>query len=99
MPEKECIEREAAFNAILKLTPKVDDDGYCWVIRGNAATAIDNIPAADVRPVKRGKWIVYTGRGKRQYMCSECSAEEKNPKVAHYCYNCGADMMEEQDGR
>lgn len=47
----EYIEREAAFNALLKLIPKVDDDGYCWVIRGDAATAIDSIPAADVRPV------------------------------------------------
>ena len=47
----EYIEREAAFNAILKLVPKVDGDGYCWVIRGDAATAIDAIPAADVRPV------------------------------------------------
>lgn len=48
------ISREAAFNAILKLAPKVDDDGYCWVIRGDAATAIDNIPAADVRHVPEG---------------------------------------------
>lgn len=47
--------REAAFNAILKLAPKVDDDGYCWVIRGDAATAIDNIPAADVVEVVRCK--------------------------------------------
>ena len=47
----EYIERKAAVNAILKLVPKVDDDGYCWVIRGDAARAIDSIPAADVRPV------------------------------------------------
>lgn len=46
----EYISREAAFNAILKLVPKVDDDGYCWVIRGDAAKAIDSIPAADVAP-------------------------------------------------
>ncbi len=45
------IPSEAAFNAILKLVPKVDEDGYCWVIRGDAARAIDTIPAADVRPV------------------------------------------------
>ena len=45
------IEREAAVNAILKLVPKVDGDGYCWVIRCDAAMAIDNTPAADVRPV------------------------------------------------
>ena len=54
MADKEYIEREAAFNAILKLVPKVDDDGYCWVIRGDVARAIDSIPAADVRPVE---WI------------------------------------------
>lgn len=45
------ISREDAFNAVLKLIPKVDDDGYCWIIRGDAAMAIDSIPAADVRPV------------------------------------------------
>ena len=50
----EYIDREAAFNAILHLVPKVDDDGYCWVIRGDAARAIDSIPAADVRPIE---WI------------------------------------------
>ena len=50
----EYIEREAAVNAILKLVPMVDDDGYCWVIRGDVARAIDSIPAADVRPVE---WI------------------------------------------
>lgn len=47
----EYIEREAAFNAVLKLVPKVDDDGYCWVIRGDAAKAVDSIPAADVAPI------------------------------------------------
>ena len=51
MAEKEYIEREAALNAILNLVPKVDCDGYCWVIRGDAARAIDSIPAAGVRPV------------------------------------------------
>ena len=51
MAEKEYIDREAAVNAVLNLVPKVDCDGYCWVIRGDAARAIDSIPAADVRPV------------------------------------------------
>lgn len=49
-----CIECEAAVNAILSLVPKVDEDGYCWVIRGDAARAIDSIPTADVRPIE---WI------------------------------------------
>ena len=55
----EYIEREAAFNAILKLVPKVDGNGSCWVIRDVAAVAIDNIPAADVRPVVLCKNCVY----------------------------------------
>lgn len=49
-----CIECEAAVNAVLNLVPKVDDDGYCWVIRGDAARAIDSIPAADVLPRDEG---------------------------------------------
>lgn len=75
------IEREAAFNAILKLAPKVDDDGYCWVIRGDAATAIDNIPAADVRPV---------------VTCGECKYWElsKIEPLFYVCkYVCGATFV------
>lgn len=53
---------------------------------------IEKIPAADVAPVRHGRWIRYTGMGKVQWMCSECGAEEKNPKVANYCYHCGAKM-------
>ena len=47
----EYIDKEAAINTILHLIPKIDDDGYCWVIRGDAAMAIDSMPAADVQPV------------------------------------------------
>ena len=105
MAEKEYIEREAAFNAILKLVPKVDDDGYCWVIRGDAATAIDEIPAADVRPVVRGKWkpsMCGTANGPIQdrdewygplFLCSECGADMIG--ASNFCPNCGADMREE----
>lgn len=53
---------------------------------------IKSLPAADVAPVVHGRWIKYTGMGKEQWMCSECSAEEKNPKIARYCYYCGAKM-------
>lgn len=56
---KKYIDCEAAFNALLKLIPKVDDDGYCLVIRGDAATAIDSIPAADVRPVVLCRDCIY----------------------------------------
>ena len=94
------ISREEAFNAILKLVPKVDDDGYCWVIRGDAAMAIYSIPAADVRPVGRGKWIndrngKYSASGDNFY-CSVCKDPSLRafgkPAKTNYCPNCGADM-------
>lgn len=53
-------------------------------------------PLRDVAPVVHGRWIKYTGMGKEQWMCSECSAEEKNPKIARYCYYCGAKMDGEE---
>ena len=92
----EYIEREAAFNAILKLVPKVDGDGYCWVIRGDAATAIDAIPAADVRPVVRGEWKPHkTKTGKNWWKCSACDYVSEHKAHHNYCPNCGADMREE----
>ena len=61
------------------------------------AAQIEDIHAADVAPVVHGRWVKYTGMGKEQWMCSECSAEEKNPKIARYCYHCGAKMGEMND--
>lgn len=105
----EYIEREAAFNAVLKLIPKVDDDGYCWVIRGDAATAIDSIPAADVRPVVKAHW--YWDKDGMDYgigawRCSACNTmspmwwntdrgSPMHKSGRYFCPNCGADMREE----
>ena len=106
----EYIEREAAFNAVLKLMPKVDDDGYCWVIRGDAATAINTIPAADVRPVVTAHW--YWDKdgmdwGIGAWRCDNCKSKAEtwwasdkkyNPlrcSGGKFCGNCGADMREE----
>lgn len=98
MPE--YIEREVAFNALLKLIPKVDDDGYCWVIRGDAATAVDSIPAADVRPVVRAHWKPGDIRNVTA-VCSNCgrlrlgNGAEWATKLAYFCEKCGADMRPE----
>lgn len=59
---------------------------------------ITDAPTVEAVPVRHGKWIEYNATGKKQWMCSECCAEEKNPKVARFCYWCGADMRGEQDG-
>ena len=57
-------------------------------------------PAADVRPVVRGKWIPVTnGRGGHE--CSEChdyapSYQSGSEHLAKYCPNCGADMRKQE---
>ena len=91
------IECEAAGNAVLNLVPKVDCDGYCWVIRGDAARAIGTIPAADVRPVVKAKWV-YTDMSR--LVCSNCgnpvafALKEDGWHHGDYCSNCGARMEE-----
>lgn len=73
-----------------------------------AARAIDAIPAADVRPVVRGKWKLASYSGKYgsakgkwydQFLdgafwyCDNC--KERAAKRTNFCPNCGADMREE----
>jgi hypothetical protein len=59
---------------------------------------IMNAPAADVRPVVRGKWITY--RPDCRPVCDwKCSACGYDPDLGwqpffNYCPNCGADMRE-----
>lgn len=89
----EYIERQAAIDAAMQYCP--DDDGTCSKADKDIRELLDeleDIPVADVKPVVHSRWIKYTGMGKVQWMCEKCSAEEKNPKVANYCYHCGAKM-------
>lgn len=67
---------------------------------------INELPAADVQPVKRGKWIA-TGRknvyGGKEIECSEChfrvmvSPEhfENLSEYEAFCCHCGVKMEEE----
>ena len=55
---------------------------------------LEQMPDADVQPVKRGYWINVTGD---DYECSECKAavwsRPANPiENYHYCWRCGAKM-------
>lgn len=54
----------------------------------NALEAFNEIPAADVRPVRRGKWE-YNSGDNIPY-CSECMMPQDSE--CNFCPNCGADM-------
>ena len=54
-----------------------------------------SIPAADVRPVVRGKWEPVGGSVFPMYACSQCHAISLG---GNFCPNCGADMREVNDG-
>ena len=69
----------------------------CWVY--DTLDYIDSEPAADVAPVRHGRWVepsrLYYGA--KQYECSICRAEEfwdKHEITEKYpcCPNCGAKM-------
>lgn len=63
-----------------------------------AARRIDQMKAADVQPVKRGRWII----SNIYAQCSECSVAydldtfqrliPMNENVPRHCSYCGADM-------
>jgi hypothetical protein len=97
------ISREAMINL-------VEDDGHANEIDlgwpdGNMAFVemIKELPAADVRPVVRGKWIPVglDDVDEGMFKCSECGSEHFFPEILmgihadNFCPNCGADMREE----
>lgn len=92
----EYIKREAAVKAVEKygLT-----NGVVWGRHTGLAiciaSEIADIPAADVAPVVRGRWI-HDGRriesGIDWCHCSECGKSDNFCARTNYCPNCGAKM-------
>lgn len=58
------------------------------------AKQIKHIPAEDVRPVVRGKWV-YDDEDIYPH-CSECLTQENGRR--NFCPNCGADMRGKVNG-
>ena len=90
----EYVKREYAIDAVLDVyydTPDIDLSGEKF------EAAILKIQAADVAPVRHGRWVL----DEKRYVvyCSECSAPVSYyPNIKdvrdenHYCPNCGAMM-------
>ena len=73
----------------------------------DAEDAIDDLPSADVAPVRHAMWIEYGENkdGTHNIRCSKCGAGLKSKGHANsyytkrkyrYCRNCGAKMDEEE---
>lgn len=84
----DCIEREALL---------AEYDRQHKGEPGGARKLIENAPAADVQPIRHGRWI---NRGKSPYNdmftvyeCSECGVKFQNMvSPERFCGNCGAKM-------
>ena len=90
----ECINRETAIRALLNDAP--EQVSYS---REDAADCIRYMDAADVAPVRHGRWVhtdlASHWHGKDE--CSECTYHEYDRRdLSHfrYCPNCGARMDE-----
>ena len=79
------IERESAIKSLLHDSP--EQVGYS---REDAADCIRYMDAADVAPVRNGRWINHTMiDGHIHAECSEC---HKVRIIDNFCPNCGAKM-------
>ncbi|MBO5967319.1 MAG: hypothetical protein J6S14_02340 [Clostridia bacterium] len=97
---KEYIEREAAIRGIVKYSLKemANPDIIAKVLH----VLNDNVPAADVREVVRGKWIKDCDY---HFRCSVCGdrwvvSNGKPLDIVNgwsYCPNCGADMRQKEE--
>ena len=85
------IERESAIKSLLN-----DCLGQVSYSREDAADCIRYMDAADVVPVRHGRWVhEHISEGYAWVMCSECEAVIHKiliRKRLNYCPNCGARM-------
>ena len=83
---KEYIEREAAIEAIMSDPP--DAHYPSWYI-----DRIKTLSAADVAPVRHGRWLCVDTDIEQFFLCNRCNKKEY--WESNYCPNCGAKMDEE----
>lgn len=106
------ISREAAIEKIRVAAGCAECDGNSSVLCScnfcdvyNAIRLIKSLPAADVEPVRHGRWVNMGGFP----ACSECACspavwepKPNNPKgFPEWCYGCGAkmDLEDEEEAK
>lgn len=95
----EYIEREAAFAFMNEVEPCIchNPDGVVFTATkdNDMLEFLRAIPAADVVPVVRGKWVNYGDEYRPDIRCCMCG--QRKPILLgnfnfNYCHNCGAKM-------
>ena len=92
------ISREAAIEALENSDADVCEqypDGYCdWGFgRETVESTLKNVPAADVEPVRHGRWVDKKGGFWDVAKCSVCGSPCPTAGIPpRYCPNCGAKM-------
>ena len=109
---KEYITKAKVIEAIEKaIAPEITTIGDYETIgvftRESIEQIVSNLPAADVAPVRHGKWkpVKYNACGScgksygtYHFLCSACNhIAYSQPYRLTYCHNCGARMDEEAD--
>lgn len=99
------ISREAAIEKIRTAAGCAECDGnsgvlcicnYCDIY--NAIRLIKSLPAADVEPVRHGRWENKKGGFFEFAACSLCGEEAPTAGITpNYCPNCGAKMDLEEE--
>lgn len=101
--ETDYISREAALKGIFDSANSFLEDEdpakastmIYLIATSNAREAVKDIPAADVRPVKEGHWIIHKSElfpAESTIECDQCHAEQPIWIDDNYCPNCGAKM-------
>ena len=90
----EYIEREALLEDI---QAAVENEGMGSMVAGALKRYVKRVTAADVAPVRHGRWIdaypdIEPNPMFMYGICSECGFEQGISKYLSYCPNCGAKM-------
>ena len=96
----EYIKREALIDAVEsidwysvykgKLTAGAPNTENALYKASSIYAVIDNAPAADVVPVRHGKWLCVDTDTEPFFLCNRC--KKKEYWESDYCPNCGAKM-------
>ena len=81
----EYVNRETAIRALLNDSP--EQVGYS---REDAADCIRYMDAADVSPVRHGRWLYVDTDTEQFFLCNRC--KKKEYWESNYCPNCGCRM-------